>query len=194
MSCGADWITHIVQTLEHGDQVVVFSWKCFGLGDAKVEANLKTLFSGGRASALDGLVVIVEAKKLRFWEGFSHQHGGRTLAAPNIGDARAGFELSLDAVQGRNPGTDKVCCIAWPEEFLTAMKHIFIMLIPTHAFAGSEDFGNPGNCGQRAEGQLEGARKISWTIFVGQRKCLLFAETELASLLVIGDVAPCSFG
>jgi hypothetical protein len=37
--------------------------------------------------------VIVEAKELRFWESFSHQHGGRTLAAPNIGDARAGLEL-----------------------------------------------------------------------------------------------------
>src|SRR5579862_434279 len=192
MGCGTDRVTHIVQTIEHGDQIVVFSWKCFGLGDAKVELNLETLSSGRRAGPLDGFVVIVEAKELRFWEGFSHQHGGRTLAAPNIGDARAGFELSLDAVQRRNPRTDKVCCITWPEKFIAAMKHIFIMLIPTHACAGSESFGNPGNCGQRAEGQLEGARKISWTVFVRQRKCLFFAQTELASLLAIGDIAPCS--
>src|SRR5208282_2718460 len=184
MGRGADRITHIVQTIEHGDQVVVFAWKCFGLRDAKVEANLETLFSGGCAGALDGFVVIVKAKELRFWEGFGHQHGGRTLAAPNIGDARAGLELSLDAVQGRNPGTDEVCCIAWPEEFLASMKHIFIMLIPTHACAGSEGLGNPGNCGQRAEGQLESARKISGTVFVRERKRLLFAQTELASLLV----------
>src|SRR5260370_34724247 len=189
MGCGADRITHIVQTIEHGNQVVVLAWKGFGLRDAKVEANLEALFSGGRAGALDGFVVIVEAKELRFWEGFSHQYGGRTLAAPNIGDARAGLELSLDAVQGRNPRTDKVCCIAWPEEFLAAMKHIFIMFIPTHACARSERLGNPGNCGQRAKGQLEGAGKISGTVFVRQCKCLLFAQTELASLLVIGNVA-----
>src|SRR3984885_16031398 len=189
MSCGADRITHIVQTIKNRDQVVVFAGKCFGLRDAKVDANLEALLSEGCTGALDGFVVIVKAKKLRFWEGFSHQHGGRTLAAPNIGDARAGLELGLDAVQGGNPRTDQVCCIAWPEEFLAAMKHIFIMLIPTHACAGSEGFGNPGNCGQRAEGQLEGAGKISGTVFVRQGKCLLLAQTELASLLVIGDVA-----
>src|SRR5271169_2802473 len=189
MGCGADRITHIVQTIEHGDQIVVFAWKCFGLRDAKVDANLETLFSGDCAGALNGFVVIVETKELRFWEGFSHQHGGRTLAAPNIGDARPDLELSLYAVQGRNPRTDKVCGIARPEELLAAMKHIFIMLIPSHACAGSEGLGNPGNCGQRAEGQLEGAGKISRTVFVRQRKCLLFAQTELASLLVIGDVA-----
>src|SRR6516162_6861506 len=189
MDCGADRITHIVQTIEHSDQVVVFAWKCFGLRDSKVEANLETLFSSGCAGTLDGLVVIVKAKELRFWEGFSHQHGGGTLAAPNIGDAGTGLELSLHAVQGRNPRTDKVCCIAWPEEFLAAMKHIFIMLIPPHACLGSEGLGNPGNCGQRAEGQLEGAGEISGTVFVRQGKCLLLAQTEFASLLVIGNVA-----
>src|SRR5579859_7427492 len=189
MGCGADRITHVVQTIEHGNQVVVLAWKGFGLRDTKVEANLETFFSGSCARALDGFVMIVKAKELRFWEGFGHQHGGRTLAAPNIGDARSGLELSLNAVQGRNPRTNKVCCIARSEEFLAAMKHIFIMLIPTHAGAGSEGLGNPGNSGQRAEGQLEGAGKICGTIFVRQRKCLLFAQAELASLLVIGDVA-----
>src|SRR5579872_2016616 len=192
MGRGPDRITHIVQTVEYGDQVVVFPWKCFGLRDAKVEANLEALFRGGCAGAVDGCVVIVEAKELRFWKCFRHQHGGRTLATPNIGDARAGLELSLDAVQGRNPRTDKICRIAWPEEFLAAMKHIFIVFIPTHARAGSERLGNPGNCGQRPKGQLEGAGKISGTVLVRQCECLLFAQTELASLLVIGDVAACS--
>jgi len=63
------------------------------------------------------------------------------------------------------------------------------MLIPTHTCAGSEGLGDPGNRGQRAEGQLEGAGKISGTVFVRQGKCLLLAQTELASLLVIANVA-----
>src|SRR5579864_1888540 len=189
MGCGADGIAHVVQTIEHGDQVVVFARKRFSLRDAKVDANLETLFGGGSAGALYRFVVIVKAKELRFWEGLSHQHSGCTLAAPHIGDARPGLELCLNAVQGRNPRTDKVCSIAWPEEFLAAMKHIFIMLIPTRACTGSEGLGNSGNSGQRAESQLEGSRKVSRTVFVCQRKCLLFAQTELASLLVIGDVA-----
>jgi hypothetical protein len=69
-----------------------------------------------------------------------------------------------------NPRTDEVCGIARPEEFLAAMKHIFIVLIATHAGAGSESLGNPGNSGQRAESQLEDAGKICGTIFVRQRK------------------------
>src|SRR5260370_16327696 len=130
MGWRADRITHIMQTIEHGNQVVVLPWKGFGLRDAKVEANLEALFSGGGAGALDGFVGIVEAKELRFWEGFSHQYGGRTLAASNIGDARARLELSLDAVQGSNPRTDKVCCIAWPAASPPAMKHTFIIPLP----------------------------------------------------------------
>ena len=66
MRCGANWITHIVQTIEHGDQVVVFAWKGFGLRDTKVEANLETFFSGSCTRALDGFVVLVKAKELRF--------------------------------------------------------------------------------------------------------------------------------
>jgi hypothetical protein len=52
MGRGADRIAHVVQTIEHGDQVVVFAWKCFGLRDPKVEAKLETLFGGGSAGAL----------------------------------------------------------------------------------------------------------------------------------------------
>src|ERR1700720_3274068 len=106
MRCGANRITHIVQTIEHCDQVIVFAWICFGFRDAKVGANLEALFNGSCASALDRFVVIVKTKELRFWKGFSHQHCGCTLATPYIGDARPGLELCLNAVQGRNPRTD----------------------------------------------------------------------------------------
>src|SRR5580700_9430207 len=122
MGCSADRISHVVQTVEHGNQVVVLARKCFGLRDTKVEANLEALFSGGSAGALDRFIVIVKAKELRFWEGFSHQHSGRTLAAPHIGDARASLELGLYTLQRRNPRTYQVGCIAWAEEFLAAMK------------------------------------------------------------------------
>ena len=157
------------KTIEYGDQVVVLAWKLFGLRHAKVEANLETLFGGGCAGSLDGFVVIVESEELRFWKGFRHQHGGRTLAAPHIGDACAGLELGLHALQRRNPRTHEVCCIAWPEEFLATMKHSFIVLVPAHACAGAEGLGNPGNGRQRTESQLEGPGKIGRTVFVGQQ-------------------------
>ena len=64
MGCGADRITHVVQTIEPGNQVVGLAWKGFGLRDPKVEANLETFLSGSCARALDGFVVIVEAEEL----------------------------------------------------------------------------------------------------------------------------------
>src|SRR5258708_11455055 len=143
MGCGADWITHVLQTIEHCDQVIVPARKCFGLRDAKIETNLKTLFGGDCAGAVDGFVVTVKAKELRFWEGLSHQYGGGTLAAPNIGDARAGLELGLNSLKRRYPRAYEVCCIARPEEFLAAMKHIVMVLMPTHTCAGPEGLSNP---------------------------------------------------
>src|ERR1700675_3714163 len=144
MGGGADRIAHVVQTIEHGNQVVVLAWKCFGLRNAKVEANLETLFNGGSACALDRFVVIIKAKELRLGESFSHQHGGGTLATPHVRDARAGFELGLHTLQSRNPRTYKVSCVARAEKFLAAMKNIFIMLMPAHACARTEGFGDPG--------------------------------------------------
>ena len=43
--------------------------------------------------------------------------------------------------------------------------------------------------GKSAECQLERPGKVSGTVFVRQRKRLLFAQTELALLFVIRDVA-----
>src|SRR5882762_10116521 len=103
MLCGAYRITHVVEAIKHGDQVVVLARKLFRLRDAKVETNLETVSGGRGPGALDGFVVIVKAEELRFREGFGHKHRRRSLAAPHIGNARAGIELGLYAVQRRNP-------------------------------------------------------------------------------------------
>src|SRR6516165_34860 len=188
MRCGAYGITHVVKTIEHGDQVVFLAGKCLGFRDAKVETNLESLFGGGCAGTFDRFVVIVKAKELRFWEGFSHQYSGRALAAPYISNARAALELGLYSLERGYPRTYEVSRIARPEEFLATMKHIFVVLMPAHACAAAEGFDNPWNRNQRAERQLEGARKVSWAVFVRQRKRLFFAQTELARLVVIRDV------
>src|SRR5947207_4740193 len=72
------------------------------------------------------------------------------------------------------------------------MKHSFFMLVPAHACAGAERFGNSRNSGKRAESQLESPGNVSRTVFVHQCERLFVAETELARALVIGDVASSS--
>src|SRR4029077_11576871 len=95
MGCGPYRITHVVETIEYGNQVVVLARKLLGLRHAKVEANLNTFSGGDGAGALDGFVVVVESEKLRIWEGFGHQHGRRSLAAAHIGDFGTALELGL---------------------------------------------------------------------------------------------------
>src|SRR5580704_60434 len=194
MGCCAYRITHVVETIEHRNQIVVLARKLFGLRDAKVEANLETFSGGDGAGALDRFVVIVKSEELRFWEGFGHQHCRCSLATAHIGDTRAGLELSLYTLQRGNPRTCEVRGIAGPEEFLAAMKHIIVVFMPAHPCAGAEGLDNPGNSAKRAESQLEGAGNIGGTVFVRQCKRLFFAQTELASLFVIRHVAAGSLG
>ena len=68
------------------------------------------------------------------------------------------------------------------------------MLVPAHACAGAKGLGNPRNSGKRAESQLEGPGNVGGTIYVRQHKSLLFAQTELACLFVIGKVAAGGLG
>src|SRR6267143_4589324 len=147
MGCSAYRIAHVVETIEDGNEVVVLAGKLYGLGDTKVEANLETFPGRCGAGALDGFVVIVKSEELRFWEGFGHQHGGCAFAAAHVGDFGAGFKLGLHALQRRNPRANEVGCVAGPEEFLAAMKHGIVVLMPAHACTGAEGFGDSGNSG-----------------------------------------------
>jgi hypothetical protein len=74
------------------------------------------------------------------------------------------------------------------------MKHVVVMLMPAHTRAGAEGLGNLGNGGKRAKSQLEGAGNVSGTVFVRQRKRLFFAQTKLARVFAIRDVAAGSLG
>src|SRR6266481_7519872 len=147
MGCGSYRITHVMKTIEYRNQVIVLARKLLGLRYAKVEANLETFSGGSGPGALDGFVVIVKSEELRFWEGFGHQHGGCAFAAAHVGDFGAGFKLGLHTLQRRNPRANEVGCVAGPEEFLAAMKHGIVVLMPAHACTGAEGFGDSGNSG-----------------------------------------------
>src|SRR3982074_1125138 len=103
MGCGAYRITHVVQDIGHGNQVVVPARKLLGFRNAKVDAIPETLSGGSCATTIDRFIVIVKSEELRIWEGFGHQQSRRTFAAAHIGDARASLELGLYTLQGRNP-------------------------------------------------------------------------------------------
>ncbi len=65
------------------------------------------------------------------------------------------------------------------------------MLVPAHASAGAEGFGDPRFGPQRAQGQHEGARCVNAAVWVGQRERLLFGHRVGVGRRVEFDVTAC---
>ncbi len=150
----------------------------FAFGHLEGDAVGDTFALSRFAGRLDRLVVIVEAEELGLGKGLGHQHGGGALAAANVGHARAGFELLLNAVKRGNPRAHEIGGVAGTEELLAAVKDAVVVLVPAHAGAGAEGFGNARNRSQRSQREFERARQIGGTVFVGQSEGLLFAQAE----------------
>src|SRR5271169_4582919 len=108
MGCGAYRITHVMQTIKHGDQVEVLARKFLGFRNSEHDSSRESLPSSGCAGALDGSIMIVKSEELRFWKGFGHQQGRRSLAAAHVGNLRAGLQLGLNSLQRRNPRSYKI--------------------------------------------------------------------------------------
>ncbi len=60
------------------------------------------------------------------------------MAAADVGDARAGAQLRLDAVERRDPRVDEVGDVAGAEEALGALEQRVVVLVPADAGAGAE--------------------------------------------------------
>ena len=69
------------------------------------------------------------------------------------------------------------------------MKDAIIMLMPAHAGAGAEGFGDAWNRGQRPQRQFKRSGQISGTVFLCQSEGLLFTQAELTGFCIVGDIA-----
>jgi hypothetical protein len=101
-------VAHVVQGVEHRDQVVAAARVGVGRGDLEADPVADPGLGGRLAGPLDRPVVIVEADKGRPGVGLGHDDGGGAVAAAHVGDQGARLEPGLDPVQGRDPGGDQV--------------------------------------------------------------------------------------
>ena len=104
---------------------------------------------------------------------------GSPFPATDVGHSRPRFQLLFHTAQSGNPCAHEIGGIAWAEELFASVKDAVHVLIPTHAGAGAEGFGDPWNRRQRAQSQFECSRQICRAVFRCQSERLLFTQAEL---------------
>src|SRR6185437_14499003 len=100
-----------------------------------------------------------------------------------------GLQFLLHAFERRDPGTREVGGVAGTKELLGSVKDILGMLVPTEARTCAKCICNPRHCSKCSKSQLEGARQVCGTVFIGKRKCLFFAEAEFSGLVIVCDIS-----
>jgi hypothetical protein len=81
------------------------------------------------------------------------------VAAADVGDFGAGGQFGLDAVEGGQPAGDQIGGVPGPEEALAAREHLVVVLVPADARTGAERLDDLLLRPQRAERELERARR-----------------------------------
>jgi hypothetical protein len=112
--------------------------------------------------------MIVEAEELRFRVGLRHDDRRGAVAASDIGDLRAGFQLRFNPVKGGYPVLNQVGVVARPEEVLGPGEKALRMLVPADTLAGAESLGNLEFIQIGGLNDVEGAGEESRRAFFGK--------------------------
>src|ERR1700757_5038752 len=139
MAGRADGISHIVQAVEAGDEVIVLAGKGRGRRYLKCDAVAELLLLRDLARSLDRFRVIVEAKELRIGKCFGHENGRCAMSAADVGYARARPQLCLYPFERRDPFAEQMRQIVGAEKSLAPDEEAFLVLVPAKALAGAED-------------------------------------------------------
>ena len=110
------------------------------------------------------------------------------MAAPDVGDFGTGVELGLDTVEGREPAGDQMRGVPGAEEALTAREHPLVVLVPADALPGAKRLDDPLLRPQRAERELERARREDGAVRVGEGEGLFWGERVGSGLRVVFHV------
>ncbi len=98
------------------------------------------------------------------------------MAAADVGHVGTGLEFLHDPFQRREPGGDEVGVVARPEEPLGAVEDVVTVFMPAKPGAAAGDLRDSRRIEDRPDRDLEEARQVGRTVFIGQRHRLLSRE------------------
>ena len=186
---GADGVAHVVQAVEHAHQVVAVAGILLCRVCRERDPIIDARFLGRLVCALDRRCVVVEAEEFGVGERLGHDDRRRSVAAADVGDLGAAFELLLHSIQGRNPLADQVGAVAGPEEPLGPAEQPVIVLVPAHALAAAEGLEDLIFVDVQRRDRVIDAEDVERAVFVGQRERVLVGQRVAVALGVVGDVA-----
>ena len=169
-------VAHVVQAVEHGDEIVARARK---VGRATHLEVGMVAEAGGRsvlAGALDQRLVRVEAGDGRFRVSLRHQERGGSEPTADVGDRGADSKFALDAFERRQPGADQIGTVSGPEEALAADGHPLIVFVPPDTGAALESRLDALCRAEGGECQLEGPTHERGAALVGLGHGLLCRE------------------
>src|SRR5690606_33094176 len=134
-----DRIAHVVEAVEHRDEVVGSAGDGVRTGrfEGDVAYRVRPRPGGALPGDLDRRRVNVAALERRPWERLGHQPRRRAVTAAYVGDRGAGGELVEHPVECGQPLGEQMCVIGGPEEPFAPDVHVRIVVAPADTAAGA---------------------------------------------------------
>src|SRR6266702_7406210 len=157
MASRADRVPHVVQAVEHRDEVVAAAGKGRGWSNLELGLILQPGVLGLLAREFDRLTVVVETGESGTRVGLRHEPSRCAKAAAHVSDLPADAQLGLHAIERGQPRGHEVRVVAGAEEALASSGHTRVVLVPSVARTTPERRFDVRACFQRGRSQLERA-------------------------------------
>lgn len=171
----ADGITHVMEAIEKGDEVVPsIHGVALRARDFKADLVEKAIAPGNVTRVFDGAAVVIESVKAGLGKGPGHEDSGCAVTAADISDSSAGIQLVDGAIERGEPGTEQVLLVVGTKESLGTEKEVSIVLVPADAFSGAKSLRDFWLVFEAGRDNMKCAGKVD----SGQRNRLLGRKLE----------------
>ena len=189
MARAAPRVAHVVQAIEHGDQVESGFGDGFRRHGLEADTVAQLMLVRVLARSFDRRLVEIEADKAALGIGLGHQQRRKADAAANIGHLRARLQPILDAVERRDPRLNDIVHIARTEERAGRAEQTAGMIAPPYARAIAEALLDLVLGLDRRGGEFERPGEIDRAVAIDEHHPLFGVEAEAAARRVIIDIA-----
>src|SRR5215469_9709569 len=126
---GANGITHVMESIEHGDKSIVITWEIFRRRNTEIDVRNLLLLSVA-IRCVDRSRMQIKSIELGVRKRLRHDQGGDAMTAANVCYPNSGVQLSFDPVQCGYPILIDIGLITGAKESLDPAKKAVVMPSP----------------------------------------------------------------